>query len=111
MAPTMHQRRSGERTEPYAARSFRRPLEPVTCGRSLGREMSREERVSMNNLGAMPDVSLEVFLTCTQSTDGDREAYVQRVADVAGWSERGGCQGVFGDFGNRLGDGWVGSRL
>ena len=83
MAPTMHQRRSGERTEPYAARSFRRPLEPVTCGRSLGREMSREERVSMNNLDAMPDVSLEVFSTCTQSTDGNPEAYAQRVADVA----------------------------
>ena len=38
------------------------------------------------------DVGLEVFSTCTQSTNGDREAYVQRVADVARWSERAGCK-------------------
>src|SRR6266571_9348256 len=78
-------------TETYATRSLRRPLEPIALGRSLGRKMSKEEHVTMNNSSdAVPDVSLEVFSTCAQSSDGDRETYVRRVADVARWSEQAG---------------------
>src|SRR5438046_1636138 len=57
------------------------------------------------------DVSLEVFSTCTQSTDGDREAYVQRVADVARWSERAGCKGILVYSDNRLVDAWLVSHI
>src|SRR5213594_12000 len=57
------------------------------------------------------DVGLEVFSTCTQSTDGDREAYVQRVADVARWSERVGCKGILVYSDNRLVDPWLVSHV
>src|SRR5205823_7757771 len=57
------------------------------------------------------DVGLEVFSTCTQSTDGDREAYVQRVADVARWSERAGCKGILVYSDNRLVDAWLASHI
>jgi len=57
------------------------------------------------------DVGLEVFSTCTQSTDGDREAYVQRVADVARWSERAGCKGILVYSDNRLVDAWLVSHI
>jgi len=36
-----------------------------------------------SGLDGATDVSLEVLSTCPQSSDGDREAYVQRVADAA----------------------------
>src|SRR2546426_7593721 len=56
---TSHGPASG--TETYATRSFRRPLEPIALGRSVGREKSRQEHVTMNNSSdAVPDVSLEV---------------------------------------------------
>src|SRR6266704_2990222 len=57
------------------------------------------------------DVGLEVFSTCTQSTDGDREAYAQRVADVARWSERAGCKGILVYSDNRLVDAWLVSHI
>src|SRR5438034_3094688 len=57
------------------------------------------------------DLGLEVFSTCTQSTDGDREAYVQRVADVARWSERAGCKGILVYSDNRLVDAWLVSHI
>src|SRR5437879_12503979 len=57
------------------------------------------------------DVGLEVFSTCTQSTDGGREAYVQRVADVARWSEQAGCKGILVYSDNRLLDPWLVSHI
>ena len=36
-----------------------------------------------SGLDGTGEMSLEVFSTCPQSCDGDRETYVQRVADVA----------------------------
>src|SRR2546426_10025710 len=60
-----------------------------------------------NGLDGMTDVSLEVFSTCPQSRDGDRETYVQRVADVARWSERAGCKGILVYSDNRLADPWL----
>src|SRR6266516_760513 len=99
-------------TETYATRSFRRPLEPIALGRSVGREKSREEHVTMNTSSdAVPDVSLEVFSTCAQSSDGDRESYVRRVADVARWSERVGCKGILVYSDNRLVDPWLVSHV
>src|SRR5438874_13169660 len=57
------------------------------------------------------DVGLEVFSTCTQSPDGAGEAYVQRVADVARWSERAGCKGILVYSNNRLVDAWRVSHI
>src|SRR2546427_11376358 len=57
-----------------------------------------------NGMDGPTDVGLEVFSTCTQSTDGNPEAYVQRVADVARWSEQAGCKGILVYSDNRLVD-------
>ena len=64
-----------------------------------------------NGRGGVTDASLEVFSTCPQSSDGDREGYVQRVADVARWSERAGCKGILVYSDNRLADPWLVSHL
>src|SRR5206468_8404012 len=51
----------------------------------------RQRGASMSSgVDRLTDVSLEVFSTCVQSSDGDPETYVQRVADVARWSEQAG---------------------
>ena len=64
-----------------------------------------------NGLDGMTDVSLEVFSTCPQSSDGDRETYLQRVVDVARWSERAGCKGILVYSDNRLADPWLISHI
>jgi alkanesulfonate monooxygenase len=64
-----------------------------------------------NGLSGVTDANLEVFSTCPQSSDGDREGYVQRVADVARWSERAGCRGILVYSDNRLADPWLVSQL
>src|SRR2546425_7754792 len=64
-----------------------------------------------NSSDAVPDVSLEVFSTCAQSSDGDRETYVRRVADVARWSEQAGCKGILVYSDNRLVDPWLVSHI
>ena len=58
-----------------------------------------------------PDVSLELFATCAQSSDGDRATYSQRVADVARWSEGAGCKGILVYSDNRLVDPWLVSQI
>lgn len=64
-----------------------------------------------NSLDSAADVTLEVFSTCAQSSEGDPEAYVQRVADVARWSERAGCKGILVYSDNRLVDPWLVSQV
>src|SRR3989475_10557062 len=64
-----------------------------------------------SGLDGVTDVRLEVFSTCPQSSDGNREAYVQRVADVARWSERAGCKGILVYSDNRLVDAWLVSHI
>src|SRR5881397_1393311 len=78
--------------------------------RSRGKAERSEQSMSKSVNGST-DVGLEVFSTCTQSTDGDREAYVQRVADVARWSERAGCKGILVYSDNRLVDAWLVSHI
>lgn len=60
---------------------------------------------------AVLDVSLELFSTCAQSSDGDRETYARRVADVARWSEQAGCKGILVYSDNRLVDPWLASQI
>ena len=59
----------------------------------------------------MTDLRLDVFSTCEQSSDGDQETYVQRVADVARWSEQAGCRGILVYSDNRLVDPWLVSHI
>ena len=65
----------------------------------------------LDGLDGVADVTLEVFSTCAQSSDGDRETYAQRVADVARWSERAGCTGILVYSDNRLVDPWLVSQI
>jgi alkanesulfonate monooxygenase len=56
-------------------------------------------------------MTIEVFSTCAQSSDGDQAGYVQRVADVARWSEQAGCKGILVYSDNRLVDPWLVSHI
>src|SRR5437899_9147549 len=52
-------------------------------------------------------VALEIFATCPQSADWDRETYARRVIDAARWSERAGCKGILVYSDNRQLDPWL----
>ncbi len=56
-------------------------------------------------------LELEIFSTCPQAMDSGREAYAQRVIDVARWSERLGCKGILVYSDNRQLDPWLVSHL
>lgn len=56
-------------------------------------------------------VELEIFSTCPQAVDFDRDAYAQRVVDVARWSERLGCKGILVYSDNRQLDPWLVSHI
>ncbi len=62
-------------------------------------------------LDGTSEMTLEVFSTCPQSSDGDRDTYGQRVADVARWSERTGGKGILVYSDNRLVDPWLASQI
>jgi alkanesulfonate monooxygenase len=54
---------------------------------------------------------VQVFSTCPQSKDWPREQYLQRVADVARWSEEAGCEGILVYTDNSIVDPWLVSQL
>jgi alkanesulfonate monooxygenase len=54
---------------------------------------------------------LEVFSTCPQSVEAEGAAYLQKVRDVARWSERYGCKGILVYADNRLVDPWLVAQL
>src|SRR2546423_12303122 len=56
-------------------------------------------------------LELEIFSTCPQAADSNRETYAQRVIDVARWSERLGCKGILVYSDNTQLDPWVASHL
>jgi len=56
-------------------------------------------------------LELEIFSTCPQAADSDREHYAQRVIDVARWSERWGCKGILVYSDNRQLDPWLVSHI
>src|SRR5881398_2534177 len=71
----------------------------------------RQRGASMSSgVDRLTDVSLEVFSTCVQSSEGDPETYIQRVTDVARWSEAAGCKGILVYSDNRLLDPWLVSQ-
>src|SRR5215468_1630055 len=51
--------------------------------------------------------SIEVFSTCSQSKDVDKNSYLQNVADVARWSEEAGCKGILVYTDNSIVDPWL----
>jgi alkanesulfonate monooxygenase len=56
-------------------------------------------------------LGIEVYATCPPSTDVDADRYVERVVDVARWSERHGCRGILVYTDGRLVDPWLVSHV
>ena len=54
---------------------------------------------------------VQIFSTCPQSKDVPREAYLERVADVARWSEEAGCEGILVYTDNSIVDPWLVSQV
>jgi len=54
---------------------------------------------------------IEIFSTCPQSKDVDRDGYARRVADVAAWSEAFGCSGILVYTDNGIADPWLVSQI
>jgi alkanesulfonate monooxygenase len=55
--------------------------------------------------------AVDLFATCPQSTIGLSETYVNRVVDVAQWSEHYGCKGILVYADNSLVDPWLVSQI
>jgi alkanesulfonate monooxygenase len=54
---------------------------------------------------------LEVFSTCCPSNTGERHSYLERVAQVARWSEQAGCKGILVYTDNSLVDPWLVAQI
>jgi alkanesulfonate monooxygenase len=54
---------------------------------------------------------IDVFSTCPQSREGLGRDYVQRVVEVARWSEAAGCEGILVYTDNGLVDPWLVAQL
>lgn len=57
------------------------------------------------------DASIEVFSTCPSSNTTDKKVYIQRVADIARWSEQYGCKGILVYADNSLVDPWLVAQI
>jgi alkanesulfonate monooxygenase len=55
--------------------------------------------------------SLTIFSTCPQSKDVERSEYLQRVGEVARWSEEAGYQGILVYTDNSIVDPWLVTQL
>lgn len=54
---------------------------------------------------------IEVFSTCPQSVEAEGPDYLERVIQVARWSENYGCKGILVYADNRLVDPWLVSQI
>jgi alkanesulfonate monooxygenase len=68
-------------------------------------ERARLARVDPSEAG------VSVFATCPQSKDVERPEYLQRVRDVARWSEAAGCEGILVYTDNSIVDPWLVSQV
>jgi alkanesulfonate monooxygenase len=59
----------------------------------------------------MSEQAIEIFSTCPQSKAERRDCYLERVIDVARWSERGGCKGILVYCDNSQLDPWLVSQI
>lgn len=57
------------------------------------------------------EIAVELFATCPQSSTGVSETYIDRVADVARWSEECGCKGILVYTDNSLVDAWLVAQI
>lgn len=55
--------------------------------------------------------SLTIFSTCPQSVEAGQDAYVNKVVDVARWSEQYGFKGILVYSDNRLVDPWLVAQI
>lgn len=55
----------------------------------------------------LSEPSVDLFSTCPASTSVAKDRYVQRVAEVARWSEQSGCKGILVYSDNSLLDPWL----
>jgi alkanesulfonate monooxygenase len=55
--------------------------------------------------------SIEVYSTCPQSVEAEGPAYLEKVREVARWSEQYGCTGILIYADNRLVDPWLLAQL
>src|SRR5439155_17219 len=55
----------------------------------------------------LSEPSVDLFSTCPASTSVAKDRYVQRVAEVARWSEQSGCKGILLYSDNSLLDPWL----
>lgn len=62
-------------------------------------------------MGTTETGGIEVFSTCPQSKDVDRDEYLSRVADIARWSERAGYRGILVYTDNGIVDPWLVSQI
>jgi alkanesulfonate monooxygenase len=60
---------------------------------------------------AQSDSGVSIFATCPQSSTIARDVYLQRVIDVARWSERAGCAGILVYSDNSLVDPWLVAQI
>jgi len=60
---------------------------------------------------AMSDTAIEVFSTCPPSSAIPREEYLERVSEIAQWSEEAGCKGILVYSDNSLLDAWLLSQV
>lgn len=66
---------------------------------------------SITSSASSGDSPVEVFATTPQSKDWDKREYLQRVADVARWSEEAGCRGILVYTDNSIADPWLVSQI
>ena len=57
------------------------------------------------------DTAIEVFSTCPPSSGVPREQYLERVGEIARWSEDAGCKGILVYSDNSLVDAWLLSQI
>jgi alkanesulfonate monooxygenase len=62
-------------------------------------------------MGTMRTGEIEVFSTCPQSKDIERDEYLGRVADIARWSESAGYRGILVYTDNGIVDPWLVSQI
>ena len=54
---------------------------------------------------------IRIFTTCPQTKDVAAADYAERVAEVARWSEAGGCHGILVYTDNGIADPWLVAQL
>jgi alkanesulfonate monooxygenase len=57
------------------------------------------------------ETALEIFSTCPQSSQVEKEHYFRNIVDVAHWSEQYGCKGILVYTDNSLVDPWLVSQV